>query len=89
MYQIGDLYKQDLTEKPASAPTSIHILHQRRDQVTGIEQKKSLIRQKKRAMAARINLNLRNREIVELAQTFLKKSDPIKYGENAAKSALA
>lgn len=89
MFQIGDLYRTDLTKKATSASTSIHILHQKRDQITGLEQKKSFIRKKKRAMISRINTNMRNREIIKLAQTFLRKSDPVKYGENAAKSPTA
>lgn len=83
MYQISDIYNPDLTRKPIGAPINIHILHQHRDQVTGIERRKSLTRKKKRDIIARININMNNRRVAALAQTFLKKSNPVKYGENA------
>jgi hypothetical protein len=77
MYQIGDVYNPDLTRKPVSAPTNVHLFHQRRDQITGVERKKSLVRKKKRDMVERINLNLRNRRVAALAQTYLEKNKPI------------
>jgi hypothetical protein len=86
MYQISDIYNKDLTRKPIGALINIHILHQRRDQITGIEQKKSRIKKKKQTMVNRVNLNLKNRQIAALAQTFLKSNNPIKYGENAVTS---
>jgi hypothetical protein len=89
MYQINDLYNPDLTRKTISTPTSVHVLHQKRDQTTGVERRKSVSKKKKRDMTARVNLNLRNKKIAELAQAFLKKSNPVKYGENAPTSSLA
>lgn len=78
MYQISDIYSPDLTRKPIGTSINIHALHQHRDQVTGVEQKKSLIKKKKKNMAARINLNLRNRQVAELARKYLKDNTPIK-----------
>jgi hypothetical protein len=88
MYQINDLYTPNFTRKPIGF-TNIHVLHQHRDQITGIEQKKSLVKKKKRDIVARINLNMNNRKIAALAQTFLKKNKPVKYGENATKDQLS
>lgn len=82
MYQIGDLYNKDLTRKNNNLPI-IHTLHQHRDQITGVERKKSIIRKKKRNLIARVNLNMNNRKVAALAQAFLQKNNPIKYGENA------
>lgn len=82
MYQINEIYNPDLTRK-LGAPIDIHVLHQHRDQITGLEQKKSLIKKKKRAMVTRINLNMNNRKVAALAQTFLQKNNPVRYGENA------
>jgi hypothetical protein len=89
MYQICDIYNKDLTKKDNIPVINVHILHQKRDQVTGIEKKKSIIQKKKRDLIARVNTNLRNKKIAELAQAFLKKSDPVKYGENASIGSLA
>lgn len=83
MYQISDIYNSDLTRKPLSTPINIHILHQHRDQVTGVEKRKSLVRKKKQNMVTRINTNMNNKKIAELAQAFLKSNNPVKYGENA------
>jgi hypothetical protein len=89
MYQIKDLYNSDFTRKPINAPINIHVLHQHRDQVTGVEQKKSAIKKKKRNIIARINQTLDNRKIAALAQTFLKSNNPVKYGENATNCPLS
>lgn len=89
MYQVNDIYNPDLTKKDSISPINVHILHQRRDQITGVEQRKSLSRKKKRDMIARVNLNTRNREIAALAQAFLQANKPIQYGENAASTSLA
>lgn len=89
MYQISDIYKPNLIRKPVGTPINIHILHQHRDQITGIEQKKSLVRRKKRDLTARVNLNLRNKKVTKLAQAFLQANKPIQYGENAANASLS
>lgn len=89
MYQIGDLYNTDLTKKAGSTPTNVHVLHQRRDQVTGVEKKKSLSRKKKRDLITRVNHNMNNRKIAALAQAFLQANKPVLYGENAVTSSLA
>jgi hypothetical protein len=89
MYQINDVYNPDLTRKTVNTPTSVHVLHQKRDQITGVERKKSISRKKKRDMTARVNLNLRNKKITELAQAFLEKNNPIQYGENAVTSKVS
>jgi hypothetical protein len=89
MYQIGDIYNTALIRKPVSTPTNIHILHQHRDQITGVEQKKSLVRKKKRDIVARVNQTLNNRKIAALAQNFLKKNKPIQYGENAVNTSFS
>ena len=77
MYQLGDVYNKNLNRK-AIICSNIHIVHQHRDQVTGVERKKSITRKKKRDMVKRINLNTRNREIAELAKTFLANNAPVK-----------
>jgi hypothetical protein len=89
MYQISDIYNPDLIRKPVGTPINIHILHQHRDQITGVEQKKSLVRKKKQDIVARVNQTLNNRKIAALAQNFLKENKPIQYGENAAKTSLS
>lgn len=89
MYQISDIYSPDLTRKPIKTPINIHVLHQHRDQVTGVEKMKSLTRKKKRNMVARINQTLDNRKIAALAQKFLKLNNPVKYGEKAITSKVS
>lgn len=84
MYKIGDIYNTNLTKKPTETVLPVHMLHQHRDQVTGIEQRKSIARKKRRDMTARINLNLRNKKIATLARNFLENNKPIKTSESLA-----
>lgn len=76
MYQLRDVFGPSLTKKDIT-PTNIHVLHQHRDQITGVENRKSDIRKKKRQLTARVNQNLKNRQIAKLAQTFLANNKPV------------
>jgi hypothetical protein len=76
MYQLRDVYDKSFNRKEITLP-SIHILHQHRDQVTGVETRKSDIRKKKRQLVTRVNRNLRDRKIAALAKVFLKNNKPI------------
>jgi hypothetical protein len=81
MYQLRDIYNESLNKKVIILP-NIHTLHQRRDQITGVEEQKSDIRKKKKQLTARVNQNLRNRQIAKLAQAFLKNNEPVSFEEN-------
>lgn len=76
MYQLRDIFNPNLIKKKTT-PTNIHLLHQHRDQVTGVETKKSDIRKRKRQLVARINQNMNNRIIAAKAKAFLEKNKPI------------
>lgn len=76
MYQLRDVFNANLTKKDISS-INIHLLHQHRDQVTGVEKQKSNIRKKKKQLTARVNQNLKNRQIAKLAQAFLANNKPI------------
>jgi hypothetical protein len=76
VYQLRDIFNTNLTRK-TTTPINVHILHQHKDQVTGVETRKSDIKKRKRQLVARVNLNMKNRQIAKLAQTFLANNKPI------------
>lgn len=78
-YAINQIYGPEFNRKRTTSK-DVLILHQQRDQETGIEQKKAAIRRRKRETAHRIEHNQKMAEIVNLARKNVAEGKVIKVG---------